>query len=73
MYVFSSTLLTVPNEFQLQFSSLSNDSISILLNPEIIAINQDENISEPLMPFFWGKNPDGTWDPDFPAQYWRCV
>ncbi|KAF7970851.1 hypothetical protein HWV62_22740 [Athelia sp. TMB] len=52
------------------FSALSNDSIEILLNSEIISINQDENIGEPLVPFFWGKNPDGTWDPDFPAQYW---
>ncbi|KZP14578.1 glycoside hydrolase family 27 protein [Athelia psychrophila] len=52
------------------FSALSNDSINILLNSEVIAINQDQNIGEPLVPFFWGKNPDGTWDPDFPAQYW---
>ncbi|KAF5352733.1 hypothetical protein D9756_005871 [Leucocoprinus leucothites] len=51
-------------------SSLSQDSIDILLNPEIIAINQDTQIGEPLKPFFWGKNPDGTWDPMFPAQYW---
>ncbi|KAF8899109.1 glycoside hydrolase superfamily [Infundibulicybe gibba] len=26
--------------------------------------------TDPLKPFFWGKNPDGTWDPNFPAQYW---
>ncbi|KAF9567826.1 glycoside hydrolase family 27 protein [Agrocybe pediades] len=51
-------------------SKLSNDSIQILLNPEIIAINQDTAIGEPLKPFFWGKNPDGTNDPTFPAQYW---
>ncbi|KAF8899110.1 glycoside hydrolase family 27 protein [Infundibulicybe gibba] len=52
------------------FSKLSQDSIKILLNPEIIAINQDTTIGEPLKPFFWGKNPDGTSDPNFPAQYW---
>ncbi|KAG6919034.1 hypothetical protein DXG01_009744 [Tephrocybe rancida] len=53
------------------FSQLSEDSIAILTNPEIIAVNQDIAIGEPLKPFFWGKNPDGTWDPSFPAQYWR--
>ncbi|KAF9055972.1 glycoside hydrolase [Panaeolus papilionaceus] len=52
------------------FSKLSKESIEILLNPEIIAINQDPVIGEPLKPFFWGKNPDHTWDPSFPAQYW---
>ncbi|PPQ64085.1 hypothetical protein CVT24_008898, partial [Panaeolus cyanescens] len=52
------------------FSKLSKESIEILLNPEIIAINQDSVIGEPLKPFFWGKNPDHTWDPSFPAQYW---
>lgn len=51
-------------------SQLSQDSLDIMLNPEIIAINQDAEIGEPLTPFFWGKNPDGTWDPTFPAQYW---
>ncbi|GLB35796.1 putative alpha galactosidase A [Lyophyllum shimeji] len=51
-------------------SKLSQDSVDILTNPEIIAINQDTVIGEPLKPFFWGKNPDGTWDPSFPAQYW---
>lgn len=51
-------------------SSLSQDAIDILTNPEIIAINQDTVIGEPLVPFFWGKYPDGTWDPNFPAQYW---
>ncbi|TFK41875.1 glycoside hydrolase family 27 protein [Crucibulum laeve] len=51
-------------------SKLSQDAITILTNPEIIAINQDTAIGEPLKPFFWGKNPDNTWDPTFPAQYW---
>ncbi len=46
-----------------QVSKFSQDSINILLNSEIIAINQDTQIGEPLKPFFWGKNPDGTWDP----------
>jgi len=32
-------------------------------NQEIISINQDEFVGKPLKPFFWGKNPDGTWDP----------
>jgi len=49
--------------YLLQVSKLSNESIEILLNPEIIAINQDTSIGEPLKPFFWGKNPDGTNDP----------
>ncbi|PFH52279.1 glycoside hydrolase family 27 protein [Amanita thiersii Skay4041] len=51
-------------------AALSQESVDILLNPDIIAINQDTSIGEPVKPFFWGKNPDGTWDPAFPAQYW---
>ncbi|KAF8167401.1 glycoside hydrolase family 27 protein [Crassisporium funariophilum] len=51
-------------------SALSAESLAILTNSEIIAINQDTVIGEPLKPFFWGKNPDHTWDPSFPAQYW---
>lgn len=42
---------------------MSNNSIEILTNPEIIAVSQDTQIGAPLAPFFWGKNPDGTWDP----------
>lgn len=49
--------------FSYKVSTLSADAKAILLNPEIIAINQDPVIGEPLKPFFWGKNPDGTWDP----------
>ncbi|KAF9015722.1 glycoside hydrolase family 27 protein [Cyathus striatus] len=52
-------------------SKLSANSTAILQNPEIIAISQDTSIGEPLQPFFWGKNPDQTWDPSFPVQYWR--
>ena len=47
----------------MQISKLSEGSLNILLNPEIIAVNQDIAIGEPLKPFFWGKNPDNTWDP----------
>lgn len=46
-----------------KFAALSNNSIEILTNPEIIAVSQDTQIGAPLAPFFWGKNPDGTWDP----------
>ncbi|KZW00774.1 glycoside hydrolase family 27 protein [Exidia glandulosa HHB12029] len=51
-------------------SALSKEQIEILTNPEIIAINQDDQIAAPVQPFFWGKNLDGTDDPSFPAQYW---
>ncbi|KAF9531889.1 glycoside hydrolase family 27 protein [Crepidotus variabilis] len=51
-------------------SKLSQESTDILLNKEIIAINQDNVIGDPVKPFFWGRNPDHTWDPTFPAQYW---
>lgn len=46
-----------------QVTTLSTDAAAVLLNPEIIAINQDDKIAEPLVPFFWGKYPDGTWNP----------
>ncbi|KAF8575792.1 glycoside hydrolase family 27 protein [Ramaria rubella] len=51
-------------------SDISHESLEILKNKEILAISQDEVIGAPLVPFFWGKNPDHTWDPSFPAQYW---
>ena len=44
-------------------TKLPNDTIDIFLNKEIIAINQDNVISKPVQPFFWGKNPDHTFDP----------
>jgi len=51
-------------------SLISNDSVEILKNQEVLAINQDQFVGTPLTPFFWGRNLDGTWDPEFPAQYW---
>ncbi|RDB28665.1 hypothetical protein Hypma_015915 [Hypsizygus marmoreus] len=39
-----------------QTSTPPQDSITILTNPEIIAINQDTVIRGPLKPFFLGKH-----------------
>ncbi|KAJ7618125.1 glycoside hydrolase superfamily [Mycena polygramma] len=51
-------------------TQITNETIEILSNREIIAINQDPVYGKAVTPFRWGKNPDWTNDPDFPAQYW---
>ncbi|KAF5357190.1 hypothetical protein D9756_006384 [Leucocoprinus leucothites] len=48
----------------------SNETLSILMNHELIAINQDPVIGTGITPFRWGFNPDWTTDAKHPAQYW---
>ncbi|KAG7444754.1 glycoside hydrolase family 27 protein [Guyanagaster necrorhizus] len=50
--------------------SISNQTLDILKNEEIIAINQDPIVGTGIIPFRWGYNPDYTNDPRYPAQYW---
>ncbi|KAK0444019.1 glycoside hydrolase family 27 protein [Armillaria borealis] len=50
--------------------SISNQTLEILKNEEIIAINQDSVVGTGVIPFRWGYNPDYTNDPKHPAQYW---
>ncbi|PBL04296.1 glycoside hydrolase family 27 protein [Armillaria gallica] len=50
--------------------SISDQTLEILKNEEIIAINQDPIVGTGVIPFRWGYNPDYTNDPKHPAQYW---
>ncbi|KAK2464520.1 hypothetical protein APHAL10511_003499 [Amanita phalloides] len=51
-------------------SKISQDSLEILKNSELLAINQDAVIGSAVTPFRWGINPDWTFDSRHPAQYW---
>ncbi|KAJ6517973.1 glycoside hydrolase family 27 protein [Mycena vitilis] len=48
----------------------SKETLEILKNTEIIAINQDPVVGTAVTPFRWGLNPDWTTNASFPAQYW---
>ncbi|PFH48961.1 glycoside hydrolase family 27 protein [Amanita thiersii Skay4041] len=50
--------------------SISEQSLQILKNTEIIAINQDAVVGTAITPFRWGINPDWTFNSTHPAQYW---
>ncbi|PBK67780.1 glycoside hydrolase family 27 protein [Armillaria solidipes] len=56
--------------FRYELKSISNQTLEILKNEEIIAINQDSVVGTGVIPFRWGYNPDYTNDPKHPAQYW---
>ncbi|KAI6019988.1 glycoside hydrolase family 27 protein [Pisolithus orientalis] len=48
----------------------SKETIEILTNREIIAINQDPVVGTSVTPFRWGINPDFVSNDTHPAQYW---
>ncbi|KAL0577613.1 hypothetical protein V5O48_004374 [Marasmius crinis-equi] len=50
--------------------TVTNQTLEVLMNTEIIAINQDPVVGTAVSPFRWGLNPDWTFDADHPAQYW---
>ncbi|TFK46796.1 glycoside hydrolase [Heliocybe sulcata] len=51
-------------------SAIANDSLEILKNQEILAINQDNVYGTSISPFRWGINPDWVSNASYPAQYW---
>ncbi|CUA71036.1 hypothetical protein RSOLAG22IIIB_04428 [Rhizoctonia solani] len=51
-------------------SAITPDTLSILTNREILAINQDPVYGESISPFRWGINPDWAFNATHPAQYW---
>ncbi|CAE6423062.1 unnamed protein product [Rhizoctonia solani] len=51
-------------------SAITPDTLSILANREILAINQDPVYGESISPFRWGVNPDWSFNATHPAQYW---
>ncbi|KAJ6512538.1 glycoside hydrolase family 27 protein [Mycena sanguinolenta] len=48
----------------------SSETLEILKNTEIIAINQDPVVGTAVTPFRWGHNPDWTFNATHPAEYW---
>ncbi|KAG6845548.1 hypothetical protein H0H87_007792 [Tephrocybe sp. NHM501043] len=53
-----------------QLSAITNETLSILKNKEILAINQDDVYGKSISPFRWGINPDFVSNSTHPAQYW---
>lgn len=51
-------------------ASVSQETLSIFKNTEVIAINQDPVVGPGVTPFRWGVNPDWTFNKTHPAQYW---
>ncbi|KAH9478773.1 putative alpha-galactosidase B [Psilocybe cubensis] len=51
-------------------ATVTEQTLSILKNTEIIAINQDPVVGTSITPFRWGINPDWTFNATHPAQYW---
>jgi len=51
-------------------SKISKESLEILKNTELIAINQDPVVGTSVTPFRWGVNSDWTFNSTHPAQYW---
>lgn len=49
---------------------LSKQNIELLKNPHLLAFNQDPVYGAPATPYKWGTNPDWTFDPYAPAEYW---
>jgi alpha-galactosidase len=51
-------------------SRVTEQTLSIFKNTEILAINQDPVVGTSATPFRWGINPDWTYNHTHPAQYW---
>lgn len=51
-------------------AKLAPSHLQILKNKILINFSQDKNHGKPAMPFKWGVNPNWTYDPNHPAEYW---
>ncbi|KAL4254007.1 Alpha-galactosidase, partial [Pleurotus pulmonarius] len=63
-------LMKSPLLMSANMSTITNETLEILTNREILAINQDPVVGISISPFRWGINPDWTSNSSFPAQYW---
>ncbi|KAG9221845.1 hypothetical protein CCMSSC00406_0005670 [Pleurotus cornucopiae] len=63
-------LMKSPLLISVNMSTITNETLEILTNREILAINQDPVVGTSISPFRWGINPDWTSNSSFPAQYW---
>lgn len=50
--------------------NLSDSNVALLKNKYLVGFNQDETYGRPAKPYKWGHNPDNTWDPVNPPEYW---
>ncbi|KAJ5262702.1 hypothetical protein N7524_008007 [Penicillium chrysogenum] len=50
--------------------SIDDAHLAILKNKYLLDFNQDPVIGTPGRPYKWGYNPDRTFDPVHPAEYW---
>ncbi|KAF5389448.1 hypothetical protein D9757_004286 [Collybiopsis confluens] len=64
------SLMKSPLLIGTDLSIVTNETLEILKNQEIIAINQDPVVGTSISPFRWGINPDWTFNATHPAQYW---
>ncbi|KAJ5716665.1 hypothetical protein N7493_008576 [Penicillium malachiteum] len=51
-------------------NELSDDNLATLSNKYLIKFSQDPLIGRSAHPYKWGYNPDWTFDPVHPAEYW---
>ncbi|KAA1472390.1 glycoside hydrolase family 27 protein [Dentipellis sp. KUC8613] len=51
-------------------TTVTKETINILSNREIIAINQDTVFGTSISPFRWGVNPDWTYNATYPPSFW---
>ncbi|SPO04604.1 related to Probable alpha-galactosidase B [Cephalotrichum gorgonifer] len=63
-------LLKSPLLIGSDLTNATDETASILGNTDILRIHQDPEVGEAVTPFRWGTNPDYTWDPAHPAEYW---
>lgn len=50
--------------------TLSEENVEVMLNEYLLAFHQDPVFGAPATPYKWGTNPDWTFDPERPAEYW---
>ncbi|KAJ6045934.1 Aldolase-type TIM barrel [Penicillium canescens] len=50
--------------------SISDEHLAILKNKYLLDFHQDPIVGSPARPYKWGYNPDWTFDPAHPAEYW---
>lgn len=63
-------LMKSPLLISTDLSSIKLQTLQILKNQELIAINQDPVVGTSITPFRWGDIPDWSNNYELPAQYW---
>ncbi|KZP33804.1 glycoside hydrolase family 27 protein [Athelia psychrophila] len=63
-------LMKSPLLVSCKLSTATKETLSILTNHEIIALNQDPIVGTGVTPFRWGVDADWTNDPAHPAVFW---